>query len=159
MIMSNKITLIIRLFLAIGIASFPALTASTFAKRANGEGPATSESRRRARASSQILFDDFNYSNDRELARHGWIIRTATGWPGIPGAKWGNKGVSFLNDTEHPGNRLLRMISSTDGTGPNTFQTQICHQRKYLEGTYAARVHFIDVPNDGPGGDGLVESF
>lgn len=157
--MSNKNRLIIRLLLAIGIASFPALTASTFARRANGEGRATSQSRRRASAPSQILFDDFNYSNNRELARHGWIIRTATGWPGIPGATWGNKGVSFLNDTEHPGNRLLRMISSTDGTGPNTFQTQICHQRKYLEGTYAARVRFIDVPNDGPGGDGLVESF
>jgi hypothetical protein len=50
------------------------------------------------------------------------------------------------------------MISSTDG-GSNTQQTQICHQRKYLEGTYAARVRFVDVPTDGPSGDQLVESF
>ena len=51
------------------------------------------------------------------------------------------------------------MTSSTDGTGENTTQTQICHQRKYLEGTYAARVRFTDTPVSGPGGDQLVESF
>jgi hypothetical protein len=51
------------------------------------------------------------------------------------------------------------MISATDGTGPNTYQTQICHQRKYLEGTFAARVRFVDRPTDGPSGDQLVESF
>ena len=41
----------------------------------------------------------------------------------------------------------------------NTTQTQICHQRKYLEGTYAARVRFTDSPVSGPGGDQIVESF
>jgi hypothetical protein len=51
------------------------------------------------------------------------------------------------------------MTSSTDGTAPNTRQTQICHQRKYLEGTYAARVRFTDAPVSGPGGDQLVQSF
>jgi hypothetical protein len=156
--MSYKIRLIIRLFLVVGVASFPTLT-STLAQRANREVPATSHSKHRANASSQVFFDDFNYLNDRQLARHGWIIRTAPGWPGIPGATWGKKGVSFINDAEQRGNRVLRMISSTDGAGPNTFQTQICHQRKYLEGTYAARVRFVDLPSDGPGGDGVVESF
>jgi hypothetical protein len=77
----------------------------------------------------------------------------------MPGAIWGNSGVSFPADRDQRGNRLLRMTSSTDGTGPNTHQTQICHQRKYLEGTYAARVRFVDVPTDGPTGDQLVESF
>jgi hypothetical protein len=51
------------------------------------------------------------------------------------------------------------MTSSTDGTGAKTKQTQICHQRKYLEGTYAARVRFTDKPVSGPGGDQIVESF
>ncbi len=54
--------------------------------------------------------------------------------------------MSFLKDPDEPGNRILRMTSSTDGTGANTNQTQICHQRKYLEGTYAARVRFTDLP-------------
>jgi hypothetical protein len=118
-----------------------------------------SQVRRRTKATSQTLFDDFNYLNSKQLARHGWIIRTAAGWPGVPGAMWGNSGVSFPADPNKRGNRLLRMTSSTDGTGPNTHQTQICHQRKYLEGTYAARVRFVDVPADGPTGDQLVESF
>jgi len=109
--------------------------------------------------SSQTLFDDFNYSDFKQLAKHGWIVRTAAGWPGIPGASWGNKGVSFVSDADQRGNRLIRMTSSTDGTGANTHQTQICHQRKYLEGTYAARVRFVDSPIDGPSGDQLVESF
>src|SRR5882762_4799138 len=60
-------------------------------------------------AKSQVLFDDFNYSTHKELLRHGWIIRTADGWPGVPGATWRKQGVSFIKDLEHPGNRVLRM--------------------------------------------------
>ena len=152
----------LRLLLAIGSGSLSALailTAPSFAERLTGEQPAVSQASRRAKVSSQTLFDDFNYSNYRQLAKHGWIIRTAAGWPGVPGAIWGNQGVSFPADLDHRGNRLLRMISFTDGAGPNTHQTQICHQRKYLEGTYAARVRFVDLPTDGPSGDQLVESF
>jgi len=51
------------------------------------------------------------------------------------------------------------MTSSTDGTPENTFQTQICHQRKYLEGTYAARVRFNDTPASGSDGDQIVQTF
>ena len=108
---------------------------------------------------AQELFDDFVYTNHKQLIRHGWIIRTDAGWPGMPGATWATAGVSLLADPDRPGNRLLRMTSSTDGTGANTHQTQICHQRKYLEGTYAARVRFVDIPTAGPSGDQLVESF
>jgi hypothetical protein len=93
------------------------------------------------------------------MVKHGWIIRTADGWPGIPGAKWLTKSVSFISDTETSGNRILRMTSSTDGTPANTIQTQICHERKYREGTYAARVHFTDQPVSGPAGDQIVQSF
>jgi hypothetical protein len=109
--------------------------------------------------SPRVLFDDFSYSGQRELTRNGWIVRTAPGWPGVPGATWWREGVSFVKDEAAPRNRLLRMTSSTDGTGANTKQTQICHRRKYLEGTYAARVRFNDAPASGPGGDQLVESF
>jgi hypothetical protein len=108
---------------------------------------------------AQIMFDDFTYTNQKELSDHGWIVRTAPGWPGVPGATWAREGVTFLNDESSPRNRVLRMTSTTDGTGEHTKQTQICQQRKFFEGTYAARVRFTDAPLDGPGGDQLVESF
>jgi len=104
-----------------------------------------------------VLFDDFSYANKNQLKKHGWILRTAPGWPGVPGATWSEDGVSIQTDPDQPGNRILRMTSSTDGT--NTKQTQICHQRKYLEGTYAARVRFTDNSLSGPSGDQIVQSF
>ena len=106
---------------------------------------------------AEVLFDDFSYANNKELTKNGWIIRTVPGWPGVPGATWAEDGVSILKDPQQANNRILRMTSSTDGT--NTKQTQICHQRKYLEGTYAARVRFTDNPVSGPAGDQLVQSF
>jgi hypothetical protein len=107
----------------------------------------------------EVLFDDFSYINQKELKKHGWIVRTAAGWPGVPGASWSETGVSFLRELNEPRNRILRMTSSTDGSNANTTQTQICHQRKYLEGTYAARVRFTDSPVSGPAGDQVVQSF
>lgn len=107
----------------------------------------------------EVLFDDFSYTNQKELTKHGWIVRTVPGWPGVPGATWSERGVSFLKDLSEPRNRILRMTSSTDGPNAKTTQTQICHQRKYLEGTYAARVRFTDSPVSGPAGDQIVQSF
>ena len=116
-------------------------------------------SRTDSRKPAQVLFDDFTYSNKNQLKKHGWIIRTAAGWPGVPGATWSEDGVSLLLDPSRPGNKIIRMTSSTDGTAANTTQTQICHQRKYFEGTYAARVRFTDNSVSGPGGDQTVQSF
>lgn len=111
--------------------------------------------------SARVLFDDFSYTSHTGLKRNGWIVRTAPGWPGIPGATWWPEGVTFVGggDAGPRGNRALRMTSRTDGTAAGTRQTQVCHRRKYLEGTYAARVRFTDAPVEGPGGDQLVESF
>jgi len=104
-------------------------------------------------ATQHVLFDDFHYAGRDELARNGWIVRTAPGWPGIRGATWDAANVSIVE-----GN-VLRMTSSTDGTAEHTSQTQLCHQRKYLEGTYAARVRFTDRTVSGPVGDQIVETF
>ena len=109
-----------------------------------------------AAAPAAILFEDFSYTNKEQLKKNGWIIRTEAGWPGVPGATWSENGVSLHKDG---GVQFVRMTSSTEGTGATTTQTQICQQRKYFEGTYAARVRFTDAPVSGPGGDQIVESF
>src|SRR5215204_5555721 len=113
----------------------------------------------RAKPVEQVLFDDFSYTDKNQLKKNGWIVRTVPGWPGVPGATWSEEAVSILKDPNQPNNLILRMTSATDGPGPSTTQTQICHQRKYLEGTYAARVRFTDAPVSGPGGDQIVQSF
>jgi hypothetical protein len=116
------------------------------------ETPSSSET-------SEILFDDFSYSTQAEMAANGWIVRSGSGWPGVSGATFRLENVSFVDYPDPADNRLLRMTSSTDGTPENTYQTQICHQRKYLEGTYAAHVRFSDQPVSGVDGDQVVQTF
>jgi hypothetical protein len=108
---------------------------------------------------SQILFDDFSYTSPDEMTSNGWVVRSGSGWPGVTGATFRAENVSFVDYPDPAANRLLRMTSSTDGTAENTYQTQICHQRKYLEGTYAARVRFSDQPVSGVDGDQVVQTF
>lgn len=110
-------------------------------------------------ASEQIMFDDFNYINLAQAEENGWMVRTETGHPGIKGATWWAEGVSFHPDPLNYSNQVMRISSKTDGTPENTRQTQVCHKRKYHEGTYAARVYFNDKPQYGPDGDGIVETF
>jgi hypothetical protein len=121
--------------------------------------PMTEVSSTSTSGSSQILFDDFFYSASDAMTTNGWILRRGAGWPGVPGATFRPENLSFVDYPDQAGNRLLRMTSSTDGTSENTYQTQICHQRKYLEGTYAARVRFSDEPASGRDGDQIVETF
>lgn len=121
--------------------------------------PATETAPAPSSAEAQILFDDFSYSSQAEMVANGWIIRSGSGWPGVAGATFRPENVSFVDYPDQAGNRLLRMTSSTDGASENTYQTQVCHQRKYLEGTYAARVRFSDEPISGADGDQVVETF
>ena len=113
----------------------------------------------RLSAEPQVFFDDFSYASSAQMEARGWTLRTAPGWPGIPGALWTKAAVAFHDDPSRPGNRFLRMTSRTDGPGGGTWQTQICQQRKFKDGTYAARIHFMTDPARGPAGDGVVESF
>ena len=110
---------------------------------------------------SGVLFDDFNYAgpDDPVFEDHGWNVRTGTGWPGVSGATWASENVTFLDDPDTSGNRLMQMESSTDGTANGTWQTEINQQRKFYEGTYASRVRFTDNPISGPDGDQVVETF
>lgn len=105
------------------------------------------------------MFDDFSYKTFSEAEKNGWVVRTETGHPGIKNATWWREGVSFHSDKLDLTNQVMRLTSKTDGTAVNTRHTQVCHQRKYREGTYAARVYFNDAPDFGPDGDGIVETF
>src|ERR1051325_10076757 len=118
---------------ALPVALVLCAVASVFAVSGDSSSAATPGAARVAKSASQILFDDFSYSAQSEMTRHGWIVRTAAGGAGVPGATWWREGVTFLADANAPRNRILRMTSSTDGTGEHTRQTQICHERKYLE--------------------------
>lgn len=121
--------------------------------------PAAETSPAASDESAQILFDDFSYPSPQEMTLNGWILREGSGWPGVPGATFRPENISFVDYPNQAENRLLRMTSSTDGTAENTYQTQVCHQRKYLEGTYAARVRFSDEPISGADGDEVVQTF
>ncbi len=105
------------------------------------------------------MFEDFSYSDTEEMAANGWTLRTKPGWPGLAGAEWSAAAVTLVDDPNAAGNRLVRLTSSTDGTPAGTTQAQICHKRKYREGTYATRIWFTNEPLAGPDGDVVVESF
>lgn len=109
-------------------------------------------------AAPERFFDDFGYARPAQLAEGGWTVRTAAGHPGVPGAAWRTDALELVDDGD-AGNRLLRLTARTDGTGPGTVQAQLCHARKYLEGTYAARVRFADQPVSGADGDPVIQTF
>ncbi len=106
-----------------------------------------------------IFFDDFSQPDLAALGRAGWAIREQPGHPGIEGASWGSGALALIDDPAGAGNRVLRLSARTDGTPQGTTQAQLCHARKYLAGTYAARVRFTDAPVQGPDGDVVVQTF
>ena len=110
-------------------------------------------------AAQGIFFDDFSEPDAAALGRNGWAVRVKAGHPGIEGASWGADGVSLVDDPAQRGNRLLRLTARTDGSVAGTRHAQLCQARKFLEGTYAARVRFSDAPVNGPDGDVIVQTF
>jgi hypothetical protein len=108
---------------------------------------------------AEVFFDDFSQPDAAALAAQGWAVRVKRGHPGIEGAAWAPDAIALVDDPQRPGNRLLRLSARTDGTPAGTSHAQLCHARKYLEGTYAARVRFSDSPAQGPDGDVIVQTF
>lgn len=105
------------------------------------------------------FFDDFDYrgTDDPLLSSRGWYVRTYSGGPGVEGAVWDEKNVSFADED---GQTLLRLSAATNGTPGGTIQAEVgTSERKFSEGTYAARVRFTDEPASGPDGDTVVQAF
>lgn len=112
-----------------------------------------------AAAAGGVFFDDFSQADRSALVAAGWTLRSAAGHPGVPGAAWRADAISLVDDPARQGNRLLRLRAHTDGTPAGTVQAQLCHARKLLRGTYAARVRFSDAPVEGIDGDPVVQTF
>jgi hypothetical protein len=110
-------------------------------------------------ATARVMFDDFSYADPADLSANGWTLRTTPGWPGLAGAVWSDERISVLEDPDEAGNSLVRLTSTTDGTPGGTTQAQLCHERKYRDGTSATRIRFTNDPTSGPDGDVVIESF
>lgn len=106
-----------------------------------------------------LFFDDFSHTDLASMRAKGWTPRSAPGHPGVDDATWSAEQLELLDDPAEKGNRLLRLKAATDGTGAGTRQAQVCHARKYLEGTYAARIRFTDTPVAGVDGDPVIQTF
>ncbi|SFE32895.1 Cellulose binding domain-containing protein [Actinacidiphila alni] len=113
------------------------------------------------------LFDNFHYSGpeDPALNKHGWVVRTSKGGPGILDT-WKSSAVSFPavpGAQGGPGGKdgqVLNLRATTDGTKAGTSQAEIQSvDVPFLTGTYAARIHFTDDPTSGPNGDPINEDF
>lgn len=106
-----------------------------------------------------VYFDDFSQADASALVASGWILRRTAGHPGVPAARWAMEGISLVPDTALADNRLVRLRAQTDGTPAGTQQVQLCHARKLLYGTYAARLRFTDAPVMGLQGDPVIQAF
>lgn len=145
--------------LAVALAAGLHLVFSPAFAFGGGEPLAAASAAAAAPAKAGFFFDDFNYPDLAALKAGGWTARSASGHPGVPGAAWSPEQISLVPDPQQAGKRLLRLTAQTDGTPAGTQQTQLCHARKYLEGTYAARVRFNDKPLRGVDGDPVIQTF
>jgi hypothetical protein len=128
--------------------------------RAIAVAAATSFACHASAAAPALFFDDFSHADSRALQAAGWLLRSGAGHPGVTGARWAPEAITLLDDPAERSNRLLRLTARTDGNdGAGTVQAQLCHQRKVLRGTYAARVRFSDTPVSGFDGDPVVQTF
>ncbi|KOV68232.1 hydrolase [Streptomyces sp. AS58] len=111
---------------------------------------------------SGVLFDNFDYldAKDPALFKHGWLVRTSKGGPGIEDT-WSADGVTFPADKDAMGGgQVLQLRASTDGTEAGTKQASLgTAQSKFREGTYAARIRFSDGPTSGDEGDHVNQTF
>ncbi|MCR3750142.1 cellulose binding domain-containing protein [Lentzea californiensis] len=121
-----------------------------------GSPPTTTTTTTAPNPNGPKLFDDFAYNNssDSRIGQRGWTVRSGGGGPGVPGATWDPSRITFPTVD---GQKVMRLDSWNNGSAAR--QTELYHQRKFFEGTYASRVKFSDAPVFGPDGDHVVQTF
>ncbi|MGW3625378.1 cellulose binding domain-containing protein [Streptomyces sp. NPDC000880] len=110
---------------------------------------------------SGVIFDNFNYREPKDpaLFKHGWLVRTSEGGPGIDGT-WSAEGISFPSEPDALDGQVLQLRASTDGTVAGTKQSALgTVKAKFRTGTYASRIHFSDKPTTGSNGDHVNQTF
>jgi hypothetical protein len=109
-----------------------------------------------------VIFDNFQYSGSKDpaLFKHGWLVRTSKGGPGIDDT-WSADGVSFPFEKDAQGDgQVLQLRATTDGTKAGTKQASVGSAgTEFRSGTYAARIHFSDKPTKGQNGDHVNQTF
>ncbi|WP_367320263.1 cellulose binding domain-containing protein [Streptomyces sp. HUAS ZL42] len=126
------------------------------------KSPKASAADRAPALPSGVLFDNFHYTGPKDpaLFKHGWLIRTSDGGPGIHDT-WSADGVSFPAEKDALGDgQVLNLRASTDGTKAGTKQASVgTSGREFRSGTYAARMYFNDDPASGKDGDHVNQTF
>ncbi|WP_128380567.1 glycoside hydrolase family 16 protein [Streptomyces cavernae] len=129
---------------------------------ASDQRRATGADRQSAAATRALVdpefFDDFNYTyyTDTLLTQRGWTLKSGQAGPGVPGATYKPANITFATEL---GNKVMVLRSVSNGTAAGTEHSEIYQERKFLKGTYAARVYFRDTPIFGPDGDHIVQTF
>jgi hypothetical protein len=103
-------------------------------------------------AMAEEFFDDFSYAGgasvdgtDPQFQCFGWYVRTGGGGPGPTQATWRADYVSWADDPALPGNRVMQLRASTNGTGSGTFQSEVDSNADiFHEGTYGVRIKYVD---------------
>lgn len=107
------------------------------------------------------FFDDFNYTdaNDTIIENFGWIVLDGPNWPGQNGpVPYTKENVNFIDNTTTPNDRILTLSTqTTNQLADRSFSRVEYSEYIFLEGTYAARVHFDN--SSASTDDGNVQTF
>ena len=107
------------------------------------------------------FFDDFNYSDpdDPIIENFGWDVLNGPNWPGQNGpVPYLKENVNFIDNTATSGDRILTLSTqTTNQLADRSFSRVEYSEYIFLEGVYAARVHFDNNPANYD--DGNVQTF
>ena len=107
------------------------------------------------------FFDDFNYTdaNDTIIENFGWIVLDGPNYPGQNGpVPYTKENVNFLDNISVPNDRILSLSTqTTNQLADRSFSRVEYSEYIFLEGTYAARVHFDN--SSATSEDGNVQTF